>query len=163
VNNSRNLLRINVGFLINQPVGTSRDIEINHQKLSLPPDLEMTDFSGKVHIGRAQQGILVQGSFEAVVNAECVRCLALFEQPLQTSFTELYAFTRQKASEMELVLSEDGNIDLAPMVREYLSMEIPISPLCREDCRGLCPVCGEDLNLNECEHQQKALINTDRA
>jgi uncharacterized protein len=156
-------LRINVGFLINQPVGTSRNIELDHPTLYLPPDLEMTNFNGSLRIGRAQQGIYIQGDFDADVTTECVRCLAEFKQSLHTNFTELYAFSSHTASEMGLVLSDDGNVDLAPIIREYISIEIPISPLCKPDCKGLCPICGEDLNLGECEHQQQRLINLDQA
>ena len=163
MNYSRHPLRINVGFLINQPVGTSRDIELDYPTLFLQPDLDVTDFKGSMRIGRAQQGIYMQGDIKAEVEAECVRCLTIFKQPLHAIFTELYAFSIQSASEMGLVLSDDGNIDLAPLIREYMSIEIPISPLCRVDCKGLCPVCGQDLNLSVCEHQQQPLLNINQA
>jgi uncharacterized protein len=52
--------------------------------------------------------------------------------------------------ESGLVVPEDGNIDLEPIVYEYLLLEIPINPVCREDCKGLCDICGE--NLNEESH-----------
>ncbi|NCP16799.1 DUF177 domain-containing protein, partial [bacterium] len=52
-----------------------------------------------------------------------------------------------------LILPEDGYIDLEPLMREYALLEVPISPVCKPDCKGLCPVCGEDLNLVNCGHQ----------
>lgn len=107
-------------------------------------------------MGKTPQGILVQASFDAKTTAQCVRCLTEFDQPLHTEFKELFAFNSRSASESDLIIPEDGNIDLEPLLREYLLVEIPISPLCREDCKGLCTVCGEDLNVRVCEHQQQA-------
>jgi len=94
----------------------------------------------------------MQANFSASVAAECVRCLCTFQQPLEASFSELYAFSRRTVTESGLILPEDANVDLDPLVREYLLLEIPISPLCRPDCKGLCTVCGEDLNVTRCEH-----------
>jgi len=52
-----------------------------------------------------------------------------------------------------LIMPEDGHIDIEPLVREYMVLEIPINPVCKPACKGLCPVCGEDLNQATCEHQ----------
>jgi uncharacterized protein len=56
-----------------------------------------------------------------------------------------------------MVIPEDGNVDFAPLVREFLLLEVPIKLLCREDCIGLCSVCGENLNLTTCEHQAQLI------
>jgi uncharacterized protein len=151
VNKIRNLLRINVGFLIGQPIGTSRDFSFEVPDLKLS-DLEMSDFSGVAHISRTPQGLLLQGDFEAKVALDCVRCLTEYRQSLKTNFSELFAFKNRHTDESALILPEDGFIDLAPLLREYMLIEMPISPLCKEDCLGLCSVCGEDLNLNPHEH-----------
>lgn len=158
VNQTRNPLRINVGFLIHQPIGSSRDIHFDYDTICLNPDLELGDFHGIARLGRTPQGILVQGTFQASSAVECVRCLAEFDQPLHTEFSELYAFSTRTVSESGLILPEDANIDLEPVVREYFLVEIPISPLCREDCKGLCTVCGENLNDGACEHQKQVQI-----
>lgn len=152
MNQPRYPLRINVGFLLNQPIGTNRDIHFEYPEVTLKPDFKVTDFSGVARIGRTPQGILVQGEFKGVAPAECVRCLSEFEQPLHTSFDELYAFDKRSVTESGLILPEDANIDLDPLVRDYLLIEMPISPLCKPDCRGLCPVCGENLNEENAEH-----------
>jgi uncharacterized protein len=90
----------------------------------------------------------------AFLQAECVRCLRNFDQPLEIDFTELYAFSPRSVTDSNLILPEDGHIDLEPLVREYMLLEIPISPLCTPDCRGLCPICGENLNEHQHTHSE---------
>lgn len=148
----RHPLRINIGFLLKQPIGTSRDIHFEYPALRFSPDPEIRQFSGIARIDRTPQGLLVQGDFRGETKEQCVRCLEDYWQPLKTSFSELYAFDSRSVSESGLVLPEDGVIDLEPIVREYLLIEVPISPVCQPDCRGLCPVCGENLNKARCEH-----------
>jgi uncharacterized protein len=82
-----------------------------------------------------------------------VRCLTEFQFPLKCEFSDLYAFDDSSTSESGLILPEDGNIDLAEVIREYLLLEIDIKPICKPNCKGLCPFCGEDLNVTTCEHQ----------
>ncbi len=151
-NNSK-LLRINVGFLLNQPVGASRDIPFEIPRLTYP-DIELLDLTGEVRLTRTVQGVLVQASFDAFKAEECVRCLAEFMQPLHITFTELYAFKTKSVTDSGLLLPESGDIDLVPLVRELMLLEVPIKPLCRPDCKGLCVICGADLNVETCEHQQ---------
>lgn len=145
-------LRINVGFLRHQSIGSSRDISFDIPLVQVEPGEDIIDLKGMARISRTPQGLLLEGEFSAKMRAECVRCLVEFLQPLKTSFNELYAFDQRSVTDLELILAEDANIDLGPLVREYLLIEMPIKSLCRPDCKGLCPVCGEDLNLTTCEH-----------
>lgn len=161
MNQPRFPLRFNVGFLLNQPIGTSRDIHFEYPQLTLKPDLDLTDFSGTARVSRTPQGIFVQGDFQGKAPAECVRCLTDFQQPLKTSFEDLYAFDKRSVTESGLILPEDANIDLEPLVRDYLLVEMPISPLCREDCQGLCPFCGQNLNEAHGEHRHPELEDGD--
>lgn len=149
----RHPLRLNVGFLLGQPIGSSREFNFEFPELRLPPDLNMQDFSGIAKFGRTPQGLLVQSKFKANVSVQCVHCLIDFWQQLEIDFSELYAFTNRSVSESGLIMPEDGHIDIEPLVREYMVLEIPINPVCKPACKGLCPVCGEDLNQATCEHQ----------
>jgi len=151
-------LKINVGFFFNLPIGSYRDIHFEFPELNLPPDLDVTNFSGQVHVSRTPQGLLFEGKFKAVVATECVRCLEPFNQPLETEFNEVYAYKYHSFTESGLYVPEDGNIDLSPIVREYLMLENPMKPLCRPDCQGLCVVCGENLNTGTCEHQARIIL-----
>ncbi len=151
---SRHPLRFNVGFLIHQPIGISRDFHFEFGPIQLGPDLAFERLSGLARVGRTPQGLLVSAKFQGDINSECVRCLTEFDEPLETEFNELYAFNNRNLTESGLILPEDGNIDLEPLVRDYLLIEIPISLLCRQDCKGLCSYCGANLNEETCEHQR---------
>ena len=150
--NPRHPLRLNIGFLINSSIGTTRDFNFDYATMRLGEDFIVNDFSGVSRFDRTPQGLLLQGKFEAKTELECVRCLDTFPQVLNWSFTDLYAFDKRSISESNLLVPEDGQIDLEPLLREYGLLEIPISPVCKPDCKGLCPVCGENLNTTDCRH-----------
>lgn len=151
--NPRKPLRINVGFIIHEVVGYSHEIPFDLDKVTLE-DLELKHLQGSVQIGRTPQGLIVQGKFSADAALECVRCLKGFVRPLEWEFTELYAFNQKSASEAGLLLPDDAHIDLAPLLREYALLEVPINPLHTPDCKGLCIECGQDLNVRDCGHSQ---------
>ena len=111
------------------------------------------EFIGTVRFSRTPQGLLLQGDFKAQTDLECVRCLDIFAQPLNWSLTDLYAFNRKNNTESGLLVPEEGQIDLEPLLREYALLEFPISPVCKPDCKGLCPICGENLNRIDCGHR----------
>jgi len=146
-------LRLNVGFVVAQSAGFSRDFPFDLPQINVPPDLHLNILTGVVRVTRTPQGILMQGDFQALIDLECVRCLTDFQQMLKIDFTELYAFSQRYATDSGLLLPETGIIDLAPVLREYFLLEIPISPLCRPDCKGLCPICGNNFNESTCNHE----------
>jgi uncharacterized protein len=153
VTNLRKPLRLNVGFLINGPIGNSRDFDFDFERFQVSDDLGLDSFNGLARVGRTPQGLLVQGDFEGETELECVRCLAPFRQHLHFDFTELYAFNTKSVTESGLIVPDDAHIDLQPLVREYGLLEIPISPLHSPECLGLCPVCGQNLNERDCGHR----------
>jgi uncharacterized protein len=153
VTNPRKPLRLNIGFLITSPIGVSRDFLFEQGHLEAGEDLGLDNFGGAAKISRTPQGLLAQGRFHGETSLECARCLKTYRQPLDWEFTELYAFDRRSMTESELLVPENGHIDLQPLVREYAILELPILPLCREDCKGLCPQCGQDLNKKDCGHR----------
>ena len=153
--NSQHLLRLNVGFIIHESVGYSRDFPFELPSITLKPDLDLVDLSGVARVTRTQQGLLVQVMMTAATACECVRCLDDFFQPLKIDFVELYAFTPNSQTESGLMVPETGLLDLEPLVREEMLLAIPINPICRPDCKGLCPVCGENLNESQCSHEDE--------
>lgn len=146
-------LRLNVGFITYQTIGFSRDFPFEIPHVRLQDDLDLTDLNGTVRITRTPQGLLVQVKMRASASTECVRCLTNFSHDLNVDFSELYAFNQRSVTDSNLILPEDGKIDLEPLLREYMLLEFPINPLCKPDCKGLCPICGENLNLITCNHE----------
>lgn len=151
--NPRKPFRINVGFIIHEEVGYSHEIPFELDQVKLE-DLELQNLQGVVTIGRTPQGLVVLGKFSADTLLECVRCLKEFEHPLDWEFTELYAFNKKSVSESGMLLPDDAHIDLAPLLREYALLEVPINPLHDPNCKGLCIECGQDLNIRDCGHDQ---------
>ena len=146
-------LRLNLGFVVAQSAGFSRDFPLDVPQINLPPDLHVNSLNGTTRATRTPQGILLQADLHATVDLDCVRCLTTFPQTLKINFTELYAFSKRYVTDSGLLMPETGIIDLTPLLREYTLLEIPISPLCRPDCKGLCPICGNNLNESTCNHE----------
>jgi uncharacterized protein len=145
-------LRLNVGFIVAQSAGFFRDFPFDLPQINIPPDLQTISLNGSIRATRTPQGILLQEDFTVQTSLECVRCLTDFQQSLDVNFTELYAFSQRYVTDTGLLMPESGVIDLSPVLREYILLAIPISPLCRPDCIGLCPICGNNLNEVTCSH-----------
>jgi uncharacterized protein len=157
--NPRKPFRFNVGFIINEEVGYTHHFPFDFDTIQLGNDFELQDFHGSSQVSRTPQGLLVQGDFSGRTAIQCVRCLTDFSQLLHWDFTELYAFTKKSVTDSGLLLPEDAHLDLEPLLREYALLEVPIKPICREDCKGLCPVCGENLNERDCGHRPEEDIS----
>ena len=154
MNTPHHLLRLNIGFLIGQSIGTSRDFNFEYSSLQLGEDLSLDNFIGTAIFSRTPQGLFLQAGFQGNLVLECVRCLDSTDHQLSADFSDLYAFDDRSTSESGLLVPESGYIDLEPIFREYAILEIPISPICTANCKGLCRECGQNLNENECGHSQ---------
>ena len=154
---SNNPLLLNVGFIVHQTVGYVREFPFEFETIFLPPETRLRKLNGYVRVTRTPQGLLVQVKMAAEMMVECARCLVEFPQPLETDFTDLYAFTPNSVTESGLLLPENGKINLAPILRDEMLLSIPINPVCKPDCKGLCPVCGENLNETTCEHNKEVI------
>ena len=108
--------------------------------------------------------IKIKGSLAAAARLACSRCLAVFETTLRQRFT--LRFSRQipqdvhpaENAEIELTAEQIGlvfykgeEIDLSDALQEQVVLALPYKPLCRADCKGLCPYCGTDLNHGDCQ------------
>lgn len=154
MNNSNKPLRLNVGYLYNKPIGTSREVPIDFEQIEIE-DLLVKDLESLVRMSRTREGLLLQVSAEAKVKTICTRCLEEFFLPVEVSFEELYQFPSRQREETDLILPSDGYLDLSSLYREYLILGMPIKQLCKEACKGLCVICGANLNKTTCEHQQE--------
>lgn len=126
-------------------------------------DLPAGDWSGpiraEVDVELSGEQVAVRGRMVASAGMQCVRCLKRFDfavgPPLEV-YAERTGRARRPRDENELerdgyMAFHDGRrLDLTAQAREALLLEIPMAPSCREDCRGLCPRCGADLNDGPC-------------
>ena len=96
------------------------------------------------------EGILASGPVEGVWVVSCARCLKPFETRFRVDARELFAPGVTPDTEDGYPI-EEGFVDLEPMIRDNVVPAMPYAPLCREDCLGLCPRCGADLNEGPCD------------
>ena len=149
-------LRLNVGFLLSQTAGYGRDFDFHEDRLAVGSDLRVDDFTGHLVLSRTPQGIFAKGDFKAVLPTECARCLKEINTPINLHLEDLFVYPPQNATDPLLSIGEDAHMDLEPIVREFLIINQPVRPLCRPDCKGLCPVCGSDRNDGPCGHETEA-------
>jgi uncharacterized protein len=152
VNNRQNPLRLNVGYMYNKSIGSSREVPLDVDHITIE-DLSIRNLKSIIRMSRTREGLLLQVKAAAEVETGCVRCLIDFYLPVATEFEELYQFPARHREETDLILPNDGYLDLSPVYREYLILSIPIKGICRPDCAGLCAICGTNLNETRCEHQ----------
>ncbi len=149
---NRYSLRTNIGYFLNQPIGFSRDFNIEYEEIFIEPDLNVKQMVSAVRLSRTHEGLLLESHLEGQIEAICGRCLTLFYTRVETKIEELYVFSQRTQEDTDLIVPEDGYIDLGEIFREYLILEIPINAICKPDCKGLCDQCGQNLNEKSCEH-----------
>lgn len=116
------------------------------------PDGE--DVTADVVLDSVDGGIEVSATVTAPWESECRRCLKPLAGTLHSEVRELYRPRAQgePPGEDEETYPLTGEmLDLRPLVRDAILLDLPIAPLCREDCAGLCPTCGADLNEGACD------------
>jgi uncharacterized protein len=103
-----------------------------------------------VRIEAVTEGVLATGSVTGSLTGECGRCLTSFTDDLAVEFVELFAYpnsaTEETTDAEEIPRLEGFHLDLEPVVRDAVVLSLPLTPLCRPDCGGLCPECGELLD-----------------
>jgi uncharacterized protein len=92
------------------------------------------------------EGVLVTGTAYAQLAGECVRCLTPLTDDVEVDVQELFTYAESEATDEEASHLDGEYADLEPVLRDAIVLELPFQPVCRPDCRGLCPECGLDLN-----------------
>ena len=139
--------------------GAERDFQID---VPAPADFQVgvlqvpegSPIKVKVLLESVIEGIFVSGEVTANFVGECSRCLSEIAFTTEESFAELYVYEQQ---DDELALAGES-LDLEPVIRDTLLAGIPINPLCKPDCLGLCVECGANLN-DEPNHHHDAPID----
>jgi uncharacterized protein len=141
---------------INQ-LGIAENLLSIYPDLTFSDGLRVKDLEGKIVVSRTTEGLLVQVKGQTKTALECVYCLDKYDRKLELDFIEMFSFPSHALEDTELILPDDFQINLSPLIREYLYLDIPINPVCQPSCKGLCPVCGENLNETDCQHDENTI------
>ncbi len=134
------------------------EVEATAHEIGLP-DAEWPGLvRGDLRVEKSGNRVSVRGTVTSAARLECVRCLRAFDLGVAADLTvfaeQASVSNRSEQDELErddYMLFHDGRrLDLTETVRESLLLELPITPHCREECPGLCPKCGADLNEGPC-------------
>jgi uncharacterized protein len=155
-------LVVNVAGLLGEVPGSHRDVAADVAAFDLGDDLVLAAPVAVVaRIARTNRGLLVTGRVRTSLADTCGRCLRPLQIPLEAPIEEevlplvdLQSGLRlDTTAEPEVVrLTDHHELDLEPLAREAIQLAAPIAPVCRPDCRGLCPECGVDLNSGPHDH-----------
>ena len=130
-----------------------------------PPDLGLelirvpvgADLALKLRMESVTEGVLVSAEVHVPLTGECGRCLRPISDTIDVEFQELYAYehstTDETAEEDEVGRMQGDLINLEPEFRDAVVLALPVNPLCRPDCPGLCPECGESWDDLPADHQ----------
>jgi uncharacterized protein len=148
------MLAFDISTLLKAPLGKSFTLDIDTGPKVLD-DLEVDYLRGSVEVIRVKEGLFVEGTVKSQLGLECVRCLEPFAFPITLELAELFRMPGAGLKpDVIYAISEDGEIDLAPLIRELAWLAIPMKPLCDPECKGLCPHCGVNLNTDSCQCEE---------
>jgi DUF177 domain-containing protein len=146
-------LAVDVSDLLFRP-GTSRRLEFTEELTGLGLDMGQvrSELGFDLLLESLVEGILVSGHVRGSFTLACIRCLRDFESPFDVEMGEILAYEGQPAAEDGYQITGD-HAHLEPVVRDAVMLAMPLNPVHAPDCRGLCPVCGADLNERDCGHR----------
>jgi len=159
----------NVAGLLSEDPGSTRDYDVAGVTIDLGEDLRLADpIEGHVRLSRTNRGLLVDANLATSLQAECSRCLREIEVPIEVRIEEealpsvdLHSGApiqaEPGADDGPIRLTDHHELDLETAVREAIQLEEPIAALCRDDCPGLCPVCGLPLDEGTHDHPDEEI------
>jgi uncharacterized protein len=152
------MLSYNVAGLLRATPGTVRRYPVHAGTLVIADDVRLAaPIDGEVRLSRTGRSILARAELETALEEHCSRCLAPVVAPVRIVVDEealpsidlITGLPVDLSAEPEaLRLDDHHELDLVESVRAAIALAEPIRPLCRPDCRGLCAVCGADLNAD---------------
>lgn len=152
------MLSYNVAALLRATPGTSRSYSVDIAELPIADDLRLVaPIAGQIKLAHTGRSILATAELSTAIEASCSRCLRVVVERLAIRIEEeaLPSIDIDSGKPVDpsaepdaLRLDANHELDLAQPVRDAISLAEPIAVLCRPDCRGLCLVCGLDINDN---------------
>jgi uncharacterized protein len=151
-------MEINVAQLLKEPVGAKRSYRMDEPA----GENNENHVEGEVNLTRTNRGILVTGELTADIQGSCSRCLGpacvrttLHLEDEYLPIIDINSGMHVKTEPDAFTIDNNHILDLDEAVRQYIIMATPTKVLCREECPGLCPVCGQELAKGDCGHASK--------
>ncbi len=154
-------MKINVAQLLKKPAGTVRWHDLSEDIKGIDDDLEIQDpLIGPLKMLRTTDGILVTAALRTVLELQCCRCLEPFSTPIELEIEEEFrpSVDIHTGAKLPLIEAGEGTIidehhilDLAEIIRQAVFLALPMRALCKDNCAGLCPQCGQNLNKAQCD------------
>ncbi|WP_106766119.1 YceD family protein [Paenibacillus faecalis] len=139
-----------------QPLQFHQTVDVSHAVKGRKDIIAVTPLEVELKATPTVAGsVIVRGHLQGQLEVKCSRCLKPVTEQLNIPFHEVF----QPVENPDMVQDEDEDIiyvkgeslDLVPYVEEALVLYLPLAPVCSEDCKGLCPICGKDLNETSCD------------
>jgi uncharacterized protein len=154
-------MKISVAPLLKEPMGSSDEHHLEERPID-PGGENAELLDADIKATHTNPGALLEGEARATVAQQCSRCLKEIDSPVEAHFVEQYYATLSvdtgapmpEAPRDAKTIGHDFRIDVTPLIREEVILATPQAPLCRPDCKGLCPQCGRDLNEDPHEHEE---------
>lgn len=154
-------MKIRLESARHEPLAWQETLSVSAEELGLVDEVEVTPVEMRGSLSFDAPNYLLDATLAFAVKVPCDRCTAPVRQEIDCRLSALVAPAsgRKEAGGGERELKEDelgvleiagDTLDTRPLVAEQVLLELPTHPLCREDCAGLCPTCGADLNLGPC-------------
>jgi len=158
-------MHYNLAQLLKEPTGSTRDYEVDESFTG--PEDGSDRAQGWVKVIRTHHGVLVRAKLDLRVKLSCSRCISQFEYGSELTmeeecFATIDPETGRKVDPPEEAdgvahLDAQHGLDMSEFVRQYAITEVPIKPLCRDKCLGLCTECGANLNEEKCKCEASSI------
>lgn len=147
-------MQINVAQLLKEPIGSRHSYHIDENIGAN----DINSIKGDVTLTRTKSGIMVKCEMTASIAGICSRCLKPIDYEISYDFEEEALPSVTMSEDLSspgqfdnLTIDEGQILDLSEAIQQYALLTMPVKPLCRPDCAGLCPSCGQDLNKYPCQ------------
>jgi uncharacterized protein len=163
IESKKNMMQTNVAQLLKSPIGSLRTLTVDDK---LEDNGTKYTVKGDVTLTLTNRSILAQGKLTSQTKIACSRCLKPFTCKITLNLQEEYfptidIITGARLPEPEdpgsFTLDEHHELDLTEAIRQYIVTAMPMKPLCKATCAGLCATCGKDLNLGKCDCTTEAI------
>ncbi len=143
---------ISVKDLLNKEIGTTLNSPVSYEIGDLNGEVLIKGpVDGSLKITKLEDRLLVDFDLKVKVGLTCVRCLNKYLIDLPLKFEQTYYFLPDVAKDEDsLKVKKDFTIDITEPIRQEILVRVPMQPLCRSGCKGLCPYCGQDLKKKNC-------------